>query len=164
MTDGNHPQHSDITDDMWTKVDEIITSQSGPPRFGHRRLRECQDVVGYLPVELIDYISYGLNLSSSEVFGVASFYSLFSFEPKGRHLIKVCMGTACYVKGIQEAVNRIENKYNLKEGGTTEDRRFSLEAVRCLGACGLAPVVVVDQDTYGGVKAEKVIETLEKYE
>jgi len=79
-------------------------------------------------------------------------------------LIKVCMGTACYVKGIQEAVNRIENKYNLKEGGTTEDRRFSLEAVRCLGACGLAPVVVVDQDTYGGVKAEKVIETIEKYE
>ena len=74
------------------------------------------------------------------------------------------MGTACYVKGIQESVNRIENKYNLKEGGTTEDRRFSLEAVRCLGACGLAPVVVVDQDTYGGVKAEKVIETIEKYE
>ncbi len=127
-------------------------------------LRECQDVVGYLPVALIDYVSDGLNLSASEVFGVASFYSLFSFEPKGRHLIKVCMGTACYVKGIQEAVNRIENKYNLKEGGTTEDRRFSLAAVRCLGACGLAPVVVVDEDTYGGVKAEKVIETLEKYE
>ncbi|MEX1328493.1 MAG: NAD(P)H-dependent oxidoreductase subunit E [Desulfobacterales bacterium] len=164
MTDGNHPQHSDITDDMWIKVDEIITANRGIPGSVICVLRECQDVVGYLPVELIDYISDGLNLSSSEVFGVASFYSLFSFEPKGRHLIKVCMGTACYVKGIQEAVNRIENKYNLKEGGTTEDRRFSLEAVRCLGACGLAPVVVVDKDTYGGVKADKVIETIEKYE
>ena len=164
MTDGNHPQHSDITDDMWTKVDEIITANRDVPGSVIGVLRECQDVVGYLPVELIDYISDGLNLSSSEVFGVASFYSLFSFEPKGRHLIKVCMGTACYVKGIQEAVNRIENKYDLKEGGTTEDRRFSLEAVRCLGACGLAPVVVVDRDTYGGVKAEKVIETIEKYE
>jgi NADH-quinone oxidoreductase subunit E len=164
MTDGNHPQHSDITDDMWTKVDEIITTNRDVPGSVIGVLRECQDVVGYLPVELIDYISDGLNLSSSEVFGVASFYSLFSFEPKGRHLIKVCMGTACYVKGIQEAVKRIENKYNLKEGGTTEDRRFSLEAVRCLGACGLAPVVVVDRDTYGGVKAEKVIETIEKYE
>ena len=164
MTDGNHPQHSDITDDMWTKVDEIITANRDVPGSVIGVLRECQDVVGYLPVELIDYISDGLNLSSSEVFGVASFYSLFSFAPKGRHLIKVCMGTACYVKGIQEAVNRIENKYDLKEGGTTEDRRFSLEAVRCLGACGLAPVVVVDQDTYGGVKAEKVIETIEKYE
>ena len=164
MTDGNYPQHSDITDDMWTKIDEIIAANRDVPGSVIGVLRECQDVVGYLPVELIDYISDGLNLSSSEVFGVASFYSLFSFEPKGRHLIKVCMGTACYVKGIQEAVNRIENKYSLKEGGTTEDRRFPLEAVRCLGACGLAPVVVVDQDTYGGVKAEKVIETIEKYE
>ncbi len=164
MTDDTHPQHSDIKDDIWTEVDETITANRDVPGSVIGVLRECQDVVGYLPVELIDYISDGLNLSSSEVFGVASFYSLFSFEPKGRHLIKVCMGTACYVKGIQEAVNRIENKYNLKEGGTTEDRRFSLEAVRCLGACGLAPVVVVDQDTYGGVKAEKVIETIEKYE
>jgi NADH:ubiquinone oxidoreductase subunit E len=164
MTADNHFQHSDITEDMWAKVDEIVDANRDVPGSVIGVLRECQDVVGYLPVEMIDYISYGLNLSSSEVFGVASFYSLFSFEPKGRHLIKVCMGTACYVKGIQESVNRIENKYNLKEGGTTEDRRFSLEAVRCLGACGLAPVVVVDQDTYGGVKAEKVIETLEKYD
>ena len=164
MTDASQPHHPDVTDEMWTEIDEIIAANRDIPGSVIGVLRECQDVVGYLPVELIDYISYGLNLSSSEVFGVASFYSLFSFEPKGRHLIKVCMGTACYVKGIQEAVNRIENKYNLKEGGTTEDRRFSLEAVRCLGACGLAPVVVVDQDTYGGVKAEKVIETLEKYD
>jgi NADH-quinone oxidoreductase subunit E len=74
------------------------------------------------------------------------------------------MGTACYVKGIKESISRIENQYNIKEGGVTEDRRFSLEAVRCLGACGLAPVMVVDQDTYGGVKAERVVETLEKYE
>ena len=164
MINGNHPQHSDITEDMWEKVDEIIAANRDVPGSVIGVLRECQDVVGYLPVELIDFISHGLNLSSSEVFGVASFYSLFSFEPKGRHLIKVCMGTACYVKGIQETVNRIENKYNLKEGGTSEDRRFSLEAVRCLGACGLAPLVVVDQDTYGGVKAEKIIEMLEKYD
>ena len=164
MTHDNHPQHPDIHADMWTQIDEIVKTNRDIPGSVIGVLRECQDVVGYLPVELIDYISYGLNLSRSEVYGVASFYSLFSFEPKGRHLIKVCMGTACYVKGIKEAVSRIENKYGLKEGGITEDRRFSLEAVRCLGACGLAPVVVVDQDTYGGVKADKVIETLEKYE
>ncbi len=164
MTDDNHPQHSDINDDMWTSVDEIIAANRDVPGSVIGVLRECQDVVGYLPVELIDYISNGLNLSRSEVYGVASFYALFSFEPKGRHLIKVCMGTACYVKGIKESVSRIENQYDLKEGGTSEDRRFSLEAVRCLGACGLAPVVVVDQDTYGDVKADNVIETLEKYE
>ena len=164
MTHNQHPQHPDIQNDMWTQIDEIITVNRNIPGSVIGVLRECQDVVGYLPVELIDYISNGLNLSRSEVFGVASFYSLFSFEPKGRHIIKVCMGTACYVKGIKESVNRIENKYGLKEGSTSEDRRFTLEAVRCLGACGLAPVVVVDQDTYGAVKADKVIDTLEKYE
>ena len=163
MAYDNHPQHSDIQDEMWTKIDEIIAANRDIPGSVIGVLRECQDVVGYLPVELIDYISNGLNLSRSEVYGVASFYALFSFEPKGRHLIKVCMGTACYVKGIKEVIGRIENKYGLKEGSVSEDRRFSLEAVRCLGACGLAPVVVVDQDTYGGVKADKVIETLEKY-
>ena len=164
MADYTHPQHSDITDDMWIKIDEIISANRDIPGAVITALRECQEIVGYLPIELIDYISYGLNLSRSEVFGIASFYALFSFEPKGRHLIKVCMGTACYVKGIKEVISRIDNEYKLKEGGTTPDRRFSLEAVRCLGACGLAPVVVVDQDTYGDVKADKVIDTLKKYD
>jgi NADH:ubiquinone oxidoreductase subunit E len=164
MTHNQHLQHPDIQDDMWTKIDDIIAANRSVPGSVIGVLRECQDVVGYLPVELIDYISNGLNLSRSEVYGVASFYSLFSFEPKGRHIIKVCMGTACYVKGIKEAINRIENKYGMKEGDVSEDRRFSLDAVRCLGACGLAPVMVVDQDTYGAVKADKVIDTLEKYE
>jgi NADH:ubiquinone oxidoreductase subunit E len=115
-------------------------------------------------VELIDYIAAGLNLSRSEVFGVASFYSLFSLQPKGRNLVKVCMGTACYVKGIKEVINRVENHYGMKQGGTSPDRRFSLEAVRCLGACGLAPVMVVNTDTYGDVKADKIVQILDKYE
>ena len=159
-----HPEHSDITNDMWSEIDQIIADNKNMAGSIIGVLRECQDVVGWLPVELIDYISDGLNLPRSEVFGVASFYSLFSLAPKGRHLIKVCMGTACYVKGIKEVISRIGNEFDLKEGNTTEDRRFSLQAVRCLGACGLAPVVVVDQDTYGGVKADKVIETIKKYE
>ena len=164
MAPDAHPEHSEITNDMWSKIDEIIDDNKDIAGSIIGVLRECQDVVGWLPVELIDYISDGLNLSRSEVFGVASFYSLFSLTPKGRHLIKVCMGTACYVKGIKEVISRIGNEYQVQEGSTTEDRRFSLEAVRCLGACGLAPVVVVDQDTYGAVKADKVIETLNKYE
>lgn len=164
MAPDAHPEHSDITNEMWSKIDAIIEDNKDIPGSIIGVLRECQDVVGWLPVELIDYISDGLNLSRSEVFGVASFYSLFYLTPKGRHLVKVCMGTACYVKGIKEVISRIDNEYQVKEGCTTEDRRFSLEAVRCLGACGLAPVVVVDQDTYGAVKADKVIETLNKYE
>jgi NADH:ubiquinone oxidoreductase subunit E len=158
------PEHPDISNEMWLKIDEIITENRDVAGSIIGVLRECQDVVGWLPVELIDYISDGLNLSRSEVFGVASFYSLFSFTPKGRHQIKACMGTACYVKGIKEVISRIGNQFQISEGGTSEDRRFTLEAVRCLGACGLAPVVVVDQDTYGDVKADNVLEVLEKYE
>ena len=160
----SHPEHSEITDEMWLKIDEIIADNKAIPGSIIGVLRECQEVVGWLPVELIDYISDGLNLSRSEVFGVASFYSLFSLTPKGRHQIKACMGTACYVKGIKEVISRIGNQYQLEEGCTTEDRRFTLDAVRCLGACGLAPVVVVDQDTYGNVKADNVIEMIDKYE
>jgi len=163
MTLTHHPHHPDINDDMWSQIDAVI--QKNRPISGAviTVLRECQTIAGYLPVELLDYISQGLNLPASSVYGVASFYSLFSMVPKGRHTIKMCLGTACYVKGIKEALSRIENEYQLEEGGTTEDRRFSLEAVRCLGACGLAPVMVVGQDTYGDVSSDKVLELLKKY-
>jgi NADH-quinone oxidoreductase subunit E len=164
MVSDVHPEHSEITDEMWSMIEKIIGDNKEIPGSIIGVLRECQDIVGWLPVELIDYISDGLNLSRSEVFGIASFYSLFSLTPKGRHQIKACMGTACYVKGIKEVISRIGNEYQLEEGGTTEDRRFTLQAVRCLGACGLAPVVVVDEDTYGSVKADKIIEMLDKYE
>ncbi len=158
-----HPHHPDIDEAMWSRIDAVIDRNKAVSGAVITVLRECQDITGYLPVMLLDYISRGLNLPSSTVFGVASFYSLFSMVPKGRHTIKVCLGTACYVKGIKEALSRIENEYDLEEGGTTEDRRFSLEGVRCLGACGLAPVMVVDQDTHGDVSSDKVIELLEKY-
>ena len=160
----HHPHHPDINDDMWTQIDGVIGRNRTVSGAVITVLRECQDIAGYLPVELLDYISQGLNLPSSSVYGVASFYSLFSMVPKGRHTIKMCLGTACYVKGIKEAMSRIENEYQVKEGGTSEDRRFSLEAVRCLGACGLAPVMVVGQDTHGDVSSDKVIELLEQYE
>jgi NADH-quinone oxidoreductase subunit E len=157
-------QHPDITDDMWIQIDEIIDNNKSRLGAIITVLRECQDVVGYLPVELIDYIGDGMNLSRSEVYGVASFYALFSMEPKGRHTVKMCLGTACYVKGIKEVLNRISNEYQIEEGETTEDRRFTLEAVRCLGACGLAPVMVINQDTHGDVKADGVLKILDRYE
>jgi NADH:ubiquinone oxidoreductase subunit E len=163
MTLTHHPHHADINDDMWSQIDAVIQENRTISGAVITVLRECQAIAGYLPVELLDYISQGLNLPASSVYGVASFYSLFSMVPKGRHTIKICMGTACYVKGIKEALSRIENEYQLKEGDTTEDRRFSLEAVRCLGACGLAPVMVVDQDTHGDVSSDKVLELLDMY-
>jgi NADH-quinone oxidoreductase subunit E len=164
MTQDRHPQHPDVSEEMWDQVDEIISAYREVPGAVIAVLRKCQSVVGYLPEILMDYISEGLNIPRSDVFGVASFYALFSMVPKGRHMVKVCMGTACYVKGIKEVLNRIGNTYHLREGETTEDRRFSLEAVRCLGACGLAPVMVVNTDTHGDVSADKVIDILERYE
>lgn len=164
MTTDFHPKHPDITEEKWGRIDNIISRYKGVPGSVISALRECQDVVGYLPVELMDYTSTCLNLSRSEVFGVASFYALFSLEPKGRNRVKVCMGTACYVKGIKEVISRIENHFQVKQGSTSSDRRYSLEPVRCLGACGLAPVMVVNTDTFGDVKADKVVQILDKYE
>lgn len=155
--------HPDITDEMWNKLDDVIATHCTQPGSIIAVLRLCQDIVGYLPVELLDYISRGMNLARSEVFGVATFYSLFSLQPKGRHTVKVCLGTACYVKGIKEVISRITNKYQIEKGSTTADRRFSLEAVRCLGACGLAPITVVDNDIHGGMSSDKVIGVLEEY-
>jgi NADH-quinone oxidoreductase subunit E len=97
------------------------------------------------------------------VYGVASFYSLFSLKPKGRHTIQLCLGTACYVKGIKDVMSRITHHYDMKCGETASDRRFSLEGVRCVGACGLAPVMVVDKDTHGGVTSDQVLGILDKY-
>lgn len=155
--------HPDVSSEMIPKIDAVIAAHQKTSGAAIPVLRLCQDIVGYLPVELIDYISAGLNLPRSEVFGVVTFYSLFSLTPRGRHTIKACLGTACYVKGIREIMNRISSEYHLKEGETSEDRRFTLEAVRCLGACGLAPVVVVDQDTHGGVTPSQVKPLLEQY-
>ena len=154
-------EHPDITNDMIIRINEVINTHKDTAGAVIPVLRECQDIVGYLPVELIDYISIGLNLPKSDVLGVATFYSL---SPKGRHIIRVCLGTACYVKGGKEIMNRIRQTYGLEEGDTSEDRRFSLEAVRCLGACGLAPVMVIGQDTHGGVTPDQVINIVEQYE
>lgn len=155
--------HEDISDEMWEKIDAVIQTHKQTPGAVITVLRECQDIVNYLPTQLIDAIADGMNLPASEVFGVASFYSLFSLKPKGRHTVKICTGTACYVKGIREVLSRIEGEFEVCEGETSEDRRFSLQGVRCLGACGLAPVMVVGEDTHGDVKPEKVVQILDKY-
>ena len=140
----------DLTPEVMKKVDGIIDRYGNKPGSLIPVLAECQKIVGYLPVELQDYISGGLNVPGSTLYGVVTFYSFFSMVPKGRHTIKVCMGTACYVRGIAEVLNRLRSKFNLEVGDTTEDTLFSLEAVRCIGACGMAPVVMVDEDTHGG--------------
>jgi NADH:ubiquinone oxidoreductase subunit E len=155
--------NSDLTPDAISKIDDIIESLKNKPGSLIPVLAGCQGVLGYLPVELQEYIGKRMNIPGSDVYGVVTFYSFFSMIPKGRHTIRVCMGTACYVRGIGEILNRIRTGLNLQIGATTEDRRFSLEAVRCLGACGLAPVIVVDNVTYGGVSPDSVLDILSNY-
>ena len=154
----------DLNTEVMSRVDQVIDENKDKPGCLIPVLTECQGIVGYLPVELQAYISQHINIPASTVYGVVTFYSFFSMVPKGRHTIKVCMGTACYVRGIGEVMNRLQSEYNLEVGGTTEDRRFSLEAVRCLGACGLAPVVVIDSDTHGGVTPDSIMKVLKRYE
>lgn len=154
----------DLTSEMMVQIDEIIDRYKDRQGCLIPVLTECQERVGYLPVELQEYIGGRLNIPGSTIYGVSSFYSFFSLIPKGKHIIKVCMGTACYVKGIGEVLSRLQSKLDIKVGATTEDRRFSLESVRCLGACGLAPIVVIDNDTHGGVTPDKILDILENYE
>ena len=153
----------DLTPRVMGLVDEIIENHKDKPGCLIPVLEECQRVVGYLPVELQEYLAGRLNIPGSTIYGVVTFYSFFSMVPKGRHTIKVCMGTACYVRGIAEVLSRLQSEYKLDVGATTENRRFSLEAVRCLGACGLAPVMVVDEDTHGGVTPDSALKILKKY-
>ena len=153
----------DLTPEIMSKVDEIIASHREKPGSLIPVLEEVQGVTGYLPVELQEYIARGLRVPACTVYGVVTFYSFFSMVPKGRHNIKVCMGTACYVRGISEVLSRLQSEFKLEVGKVSEDRRFSLEVVRCLGACGLAPVVVVGSDTHGGVTPDRVVEILNRY-
>ncbi|WIV12586.1 NAD(P)H-dependent oxidoreductase subunit E [Proteiniborus sp. MB09-C3] len=126
-------------------------------------LHEAQHLFGYLPIEVQTIISEGLNVPLAEIYGVVTFYSQFTLIPKGQYKIGVCLGTACYVKGSQAILDKIKEKLNLQVGGTTPDRKFSLEATRCIGACGLAPVITINEDVYGRLKAEEVTGILDKY-
>lgn len=126
-------------------------------------LHEAQELFGYLPEEVQRRVADGLGVTLSEVYGVATFYSLFSLKPRGQHKIGVCLGTACYVRGAAEILAELEKQLQIKVNDTTNDGRFTLEITRCIGACGLAPVITIDEDVYGRLTADKVKEILARY-
>ena len=126
-------------------------------------LHEAQNIYGYLPIEVQTVIAEGLGVSLAEVFGVATFYSQFSLSPKGKHNVSICLGTACYVKGSDKLLEAVESKLGIRCGECTPDRKFSIESCRCVGACGLAPVMIVDGEVYGKLTAKDVPGILEKY-
>lgn len=126
-------------------------------------LHKSQDLFGYIPIEIQDLISDQLDIPLSEVYGVATFYSQFSLIPKGEYKIGVCLGTACYVKGSQSILDKVKELLNIDVGETTSDGKFSLQATRCLGACGLAPAMVINGEVYGRLSPDKVEEILNEY-
>jgi len=126
-------------------------------------LQKAQDIYGYLPIEVQKMIAAGLNVPLEEVYGVATFYSQFSLYPKGKYKISVCLGTACYVKGSGDVFEKLSKKLNIKSGECTVDGRFSLDACRCVGACGLAPVLTVNDEVYGKVTVDDIDTILAKY-
>ncbi|MDE7454562.1 MAG: NAD(P)H-dependent oxidoreductase subunit E [Clostridia bacterium] len=126
-------------------------------------LQFAQDLYGYLPYEVQRIIAEELNFTLSEVYGVVTFYSQFSLYPKGKYQIGICLGTACYVNGSGEIYDKLRNILGIESGECTQDRLFSLDATRCVGCCGMAPVMTVNGDVYGKVKADQVEGILDKY-
>ena len=126
-------------------------------------LQQAQELYGYLPIEVQTIIAEELGIPLAEVYGVVTFYAQFTLNPRGTYNIGVCMGTACYVKGASAVLDRIKERLGIEPGGITKDGRFSLEATRCIGACGLAPVMTVNDEVYGRLTPEEVDKVLDKY-
>ena len=126
-------------------------------------LHKAQDLFGYLPKEVQLYVARKLDIPAAKVFGVVSFYSYFATEPVGKHKISVCMGTACFVRGVEKVMDEFKKELFIETGQTTKDGQFTLKDVRCIGACGLAPVVFIDDQVYGHVTPDGVREILKKY-
>jgi NADH:ubiquinone oxidoreductase subunit E len=148
----------------YEELTKIIAQYRGKPGALILILHKAQNLFGYLPRQVQQKIADGLDIPLSEVAGVVTFYSFFTMVPKGRHGIKVCLGTSCYVRGGQRLLGELQKKLGVPVGGTTDDRRFSLEVVRCIGACGLSPAMTVGEDVFGRVKNNKLGEILEKYD
>jgi NADH:ubiquinone oxidoreductase subunit E len=158
------PGVDSVTPEMYRKIDVILAQHREKPGSLIIVLQQVQDVCGYLPETVQRYVAKALKLSPSEVFGVSTFYSFFSLVPRGKHVIRVCQGTACYVKGSQEIIDKLKDELGVDLGEVTPDRKYSVEAVRCLGACGQAPVMVVGKDTFGDVGTTTVMDIIKKYE
>jgi len=142
------------------KIVETTNGQAGAPI---RVLQQVQGLVGYLPPEVLKTISREMKIPLSELYGITSFYSFFSMVPKGKYVIQVCLGTSCYVKGAERLIKTLKHDFNLESGGITSDGKFSLETVRCLGCCGLSPVMAIRENIHRKVKPSQLKEILSSY-
>jgi len=148
---------------LYTELDDFIDSLPTKQGALISVLHKAQDVFGYLPIEVQNYVAHKLDIPSSKVYGVVTFYSFFSMEKKGHYRVNVCMGTACFVRGSQDILDEFKKELHIGAGETTEDGLFSLDALRCVGACGLAPIVIINGKAYGRLTVDDVKGIVEEY-
>ena len=151
------------TKEQEEKLLAVIEKHAGEKGAMMPILQEAQEIYGYLPYEVQEIIALKTGVSLEEIFGIVSFYAQFKLNPDGQYAIAVCLGTACYVKGSGDIINAISEKLGVAIGSTSPDGKYSIEATRCIGACGLAPVLTVNSDVYGNLTADDVPGILEKY-
>lgn len=151
-------------EEMFAELDEFIESLHNDPEELIAVLHRAQGIFGYLPMVVQKHIAKKLNINVSKVYGVVTFYSFFTMVPKGENVINVCLGTACFVRGAQQVLDKFEELLKIKNGHTTEDGKFTLTSLRCVGACALAPVVQINGKTYGKVKASEIASILANYQ
>jgi NADH:ubiquinone oxidoreductase subunit E len=163
LSDKNGPGGDEFTLEQWSSIDSIINNHNGKPGALIPVLEEIQGVTGYLPEIIQRRVSEGLGIPLSQIYGVVTFYSFFTMVPRGKHQIRVCLGTACHVRGGQEIINKLSEDLGIGPGECTEDRNFSIDIVRCLGCCALAPVMTVDDNIHKQLKAVKLGEELHEY-
>ena len=149
--------------EQYEALDRVIAENKDVPGALMPVLQGAQEIFGCVPIDVQKYIAQELHTTLSEVYGVATFYSQFSLQPKGEYLISVCLGTACYVKGSQKVLDKLSEVLNIPVGGTTPDGRFTLQATRCLGACGLAPVMTINDEVYGRLTPDQIPAIIDKY-
>jgi NADH-quinone oxidoreductase subunit E/NADP-reducing hydrogenase subunit HndA len=152
------------TPEQEAKLREIIAQYRGVPGGTMPVMQQAQEIFGYLPMEVQQIIADGLGIPVKEVYGIATFYSLFTLNPKGKYRISVCLGTACYVKGSQQILDKIVEILDCPVGSISNDGRFSVDAARCIGACGLAPVIMINDDVYGRLTPDMIPDILAKYQ
>lgn len=152
------------TPEQKEKLLQVIAAKKDEPGALMPILQEAQAIYGYLPIEVQTIIAEEMDIPLEKVYGVSTFYAQFSLNPKGKNQISVCLGTACYVKGSGLVMEEIEKQLGIKDGECTADGKFSLDSCRCVGACGLAPVMLVNDDVYGRMTPDQVKDILAKYE
>lgn len=146
------------------RLDEVVERYHGDPGYLIPVLKEAQEMFGFLPMEVQRKLAMSMNVPASHIYGVVTFYSFFTITPRGRHTIRLCLGTACYVKGSKDILENIVKEVGINVGETSDDGRFTLEAVRCLGACGLAPVMLIGEDTHGNIHPPSTVKILDGYQ